>query len=304
VRISIVIATKNRLAVLSNTLSTLTKQTLGEHEVEVVVVDNGSTDGTLEWLEHCRAHFPMPLEVVSEATPGVSAARNAGVRRASHDHILFLNDDTAPADEWLVAGHAKEHLMAGGKEIAVLGRITYPPEQLTDPFMRWINDGAQFDYKRLDRGEPARAPHFYTAHISFPRAPFERANGMDERMRFGFEDAALGYRMEREGVPIHYHRELVAYHDHPIGLPAWRRRAMVMGRAGRHVNSLYPIDPPLAQPATTPYWRALETAARALALIPTDWSRLPSPLREHVYVILNQGFYTYGYRLAPKMGKP
>jgi GT2 family glycosyltransferase len=303
VRVSIVIPTKNRLAVLRNTVRALAEQTLGEHEAEIVVVDNGSTDGTLEWLEQCRARVPMPLEVLSEPVPGVSAARNAGVRRARHDHILFLNDDTAPADEWLVAGHAKAHQLAGGREIAVLGRITYPPEQLLNPFMKWINDGAQFDYKRLDRGEAPRAPHFYTAHISFPRDPFERADGMDGRMQFGFEDAALGYRMEQQGVPIHYQPELVVNHDHPIDLRAWSRRAATMGRAGWQVNALYPTDPPLAQPATTPYWRALEAAACALSVVPTDWSRLPAPMRERVFIILNQGFYARGYRLAIKTGK-
>jgi glycosyltransferase involved in cell wall biosynthesis len=303
-RFSIVIPTKNRHAVLRTTIGALAEQTLGEHEAEVLVVDNGSTDGTLEWLEQCRADFPMPLEVVSEPTPGVSAARNAGVRRARYDHILFLNDDTAPADQQLVTGHARAHLVADRKEIAVLGRVTYPPDQLADPFMRWINDGAQFDYGRLDSGEPPRASHFYTAHISFPRSPFERANGMDERMRFGFEDAALGHRMEQQGVALCYHPELVVNHDHPIDLSTWRRRAAVMGRAGWHVNVLYPTDPPLAQPATTLYWRALEAVARALAFIPTDWSRLPSPIRERAYVILNQGFYAHGYRLAVKTGKP
>jgi glycosyltransferase involved in cell wall biosynthesis len=304
VRVSIVIPTKNRLAVLRNTVKALAEQTLGEHEAEVVIVDNGSTDGTLEWLERCRVNFPMPLEVFSEPTPGVSAARNAGVTRARHDHILFLNDDTAPSDRWLVAGHARAHGMAGRTQIAVLGRVTYPPDQLIDPFMKWINDGAQFDYARLDSGEPPRACHFYTAHISFPRGPFEQAKGMDERLRFGFEDAALGHRMEQQGVPIRYHPGLVVHHDHPINLSTWRRRAAVMGRAGWHVNAIYPTDPPLAQPAATPYWRTLEAAAHVLASIPTDWSRLPSPIRERVYLILNQGFYARGYRLAAKTGKP
>lgn len=303
-RLSIVIPTKNRLTVLRNTVSVLAEQTLDEHEAELVIVDNGSTDGTLDWLEHCRTRFPMPFEVFSEPAPGVSAARNAGVRRARHDHILFLNDDTSPSDDRLVAGHAKAHERAEGKEIAVLGRVTYPVEQLVDPFMRWINDGAQFDYARLQRGELPRAPHFYTAHISFPRRPFERAHGMDERLRFGFEDAALGHRMGQQGVPIHYHPELIAHHDHPIDLRTWSKRAIVMGRAGWYVNAIYPTNPPLAQPATTLYWRALEIAAQALDVIPTDWSRLPSPLRESVYVILNQGFYTRGYRLASKTGKP
>jgi glycosyltransferase involved in cell wall biosynthesis len=300
VKISIVIPAKDRLDYLRNTVKALAAQDLGEHEAELVIVDNGSTDGTLEWLEGCRAGFPMPLKVVSEPAPGVSVARNAGVRQAGHDCILFLNDDTSPSDQWLVAGHARAHQMAGHTEIAVLGRITYPPDQLADPFMRWINDGAQFDYARLDSGEPPRACHFYTAHISFPRAAFERATGMDERLQFGFEDAALGHRMEQQGVQIHYHPELVVHHDHPIDLSSWRRRAAAMGRAGWHVNAMYPTNPPLAQPATTPYWRALEATAQALAVIPTDWSWLPSAVRERVYLILNQGFYAHGYRSESK----
>jgi GT2 family glycosyltransferase len=303
VKLSIVIPTKNRLPALRNTVEALTEQALGEHEAEVVIVDNGSTDGTLEWLEHSRSRFPMPFEVFSEPTPGVSAARNAGVRRARHDYILFLNDDTAPADRGLVAGHASAHRMADGMEIAVLGRITYPPDQLADPFMRWINDGAQFDYARLDGGEPPRACHFYTAHISFPRGPFERAKGMDERLRFGFEDAALGHRIAQQGVSIHYHPELVVHHDHPIDLTAWHRRVAFMGGAGWHINALYRTDPPLAQPAAAPYWRALQAAAQTFALIPTDWSWLPSPIRERVYAILNQGFYARGYRQAMKTAK-
>jgi len=303
-KFSIVIPTMNRLAVLRSTIGALAKQELDEHEAEVVVVDNGSTDGTVEWLEQRRGGFPVPLQVLSESTPGVSAARNAGVRHARYDHILFLNDDTAPTNERLVAGHAKAHQMANGDDIAVLGRITYPPDQLVDPFMRWINDGAQFDYGRLDGGYPPRATHFYTAHISFPRGPFERASGMDERIRFGFEDAVLGYRMEQQGVLIQYHPELVAHHDHPIDVSAWCRRATSMGGAGWQVNSLYPAEPPLAQPATTLYWRALEAAARALTFIPTDWSMLPSRLRNPAYLIINQGYYARGYRQATKINQP
>jgi glycosyltransferase involved in cell wall biosynthesis len=298
-RLSIVIPTRNRLSALRNTLGALAAQEIGEHEAEIVVVDNGSSDGTVEWLDDRRTDFPMPLQVVSEPTLGVSAARNAGVRQAQHDHILFLNDDTAPADHALVAGHARAHEIAANPPIAVLGRITYPPEQLTDPFMRWLNDGAQFDYGSLDRGVPPSAPHFFTAHISFPRAPFEHAGGMDERLLFGYDDAALGHRMAQQEVSIRYHPDLVVYHDHPMDISTWRRKATANGRAGRHINALYPVSPPLARdiPAT-PYWRAVEIAARVLALGPAGWAWLPQGLRERVYLAVNGGAYARGYRLG------
>jgi GT2 family glycosyltransferase len=300
--ISVVIPTKNRLPALQATVDALTGQDLESHRAEIIVVDNGSTDDTVQWLAEAGGRSPMEIKIVEEPSPGVSAARNAGVRHAQFDLILFLNNDTTPADSRLLARHIATHARTAGKEVAALGRITYPPEDMADPFMRWLNDGAQFDYAHLDNGESPRAPHFFTAHISFPRAAYLRAGGMDERLRFGFEDAALGHRMQLQGVPIHYHPELVVYHHHQIDVPEWRRRVESDGRAGWDVNRLYPIDPPLAQPATSLYWRTLATVERVLGPLPTNWSRVPSPVREWVYSIVHFGCYARGYLKARREG--
>jgi glycosyltransferase involved in cell wall biosynthesis len=296
--ISVVIPTKNRIDALQATVDTLEKQDLDGHRAEIIVVDNGSTDGTTQWLNEAHDRLPITLKTVAEPRPGVSAARNTGVRHAQFDLILFLNDDTSPASTDLLAGHIAAHAYADGKEIAVLGRITYPPEDMTDPFMRWLNDDAQFDFARLDGGESPRAPHFFTAHISFPRAAYARADGMDERLQFGFEDAALGHRMELQGVPIRYHPELVVHHNHHINVSEWPRRGRSMGRAGWHINHLYPINPPLAQPATTPYWGILSAASRVLSRFSSCWSWLPHPPREWIYSVVHLGSYARGYREA------
>jgi GT2 family glycosyltransferase len=301
--ISVVIPTKNRLPALQATVDAVAGQDLDGHQAEIIVVDNGSTDDTMQWLAETGRRSPVEIKTVEEPSPGVSAARNAGVRHAQFDLILFLNNDTTPVDSHLLAQHIATHARAAGKEIAALGRITYPPEDMADPFMRWLNDGAQFDYAHLDNGESPRAPHFFTAHISFPRAAYLRASGMDERLQFGFEDAALGHRMELQGVPIHYHPELVVYHHHRINVPEWHRRVESDGRAGWDVNRLYPIDPPLAQPATSLYWKTLAVAERVLALFPTNWSWLPNPFREWVYSVVHFGSYARGYLKARRLSK-
>jgi glycosyltransferase involved in cell wall biosynthesis len=301
--ISVVIPTKNRIDALRATIDALARQDLEGHQAEIIVVDNGSTDGTTQWLGEVSNHLPIAIKTMVEPHPGVSAARNAGVRQAQFDLILFLNDDTTPVSTHLLAEHIASHAYTDGKEIAVLGRITYPPEDMADPFMRWLNDDAQFDYARLDGGESPRAPHFFTAHISFPRAAYARADGMDERLQFGFEDAALGHRMELQGVPIRYHPKLIEHHHHQINISEWHRRGRAMGRAGWHINYIYPINPPLAQPATTLYWGTLSAASYVLSLFSSNWSWLPHPPREWVYSIMHLGSYARGYREARRASR-
>jgi glycosyltransferase involved in cell wall biosynthesis len=301
--ISVVIPTKDRIEALRATIDALAAQDTGGHEAEIIVVDNGSTDGTAQWLSEMSGRLPITLKAVAEHRPGVSAARNTGVSHARFDLVLFLNDDTTPTDTHLLDRHVAAHADAGGEEIAVLGRITYPPHDMADPFMRWLNDDAQFDYARLDSGEPPRACHFFTAHISFPRTAYLRAGGMDERLQFGFEDAALGHRMELQSVPIHYHPELIVHHYHPITVAEWHMRGRADGKAGWHVNRIYPLNPPLAQSADTTYWGALAIASRLLARFPTNWAWVPNPLREWVYSIVHLGSYARGYRESARASR-
>jgi GT2 family glycosyltransferase len=295
--VSVVVPTKDRIDVLRKTVGALAAQDLDGFEAELLVVDNGSTDDTVEWLREAANDLPVPLRVLIEPAPGVSAARNTAVREARHETILFLNDDTVPRDAGLLAGHITAHRQAG-REIAVLGRISYRPKELANPLLLWLNDHGQFAYRQLEAGESPGVNHFYTAHISFPRRSFLAAGGMDERLGFGFEDAALGRRLAAEGVGIEYHRELLVHHLHPMAVADLRRRGMEMGKAGRRVNDLYPSEALLADRATTPFWTLAMIGERALATLPGELKRLPSPLREWCYSVIYLGSYARGYRTA------
>lgn len=293
---TVLLPTRDRLPALKETLHRLGGQDCAGLDAEIVVVDNGSTDGTPEGVKAVAAGHPLPLHLLRSPGGGVSRARNVGVAEARGRIILSLNDDTAPADSNLIAGHWKTHQAT--TNLALLGRITYPPEQLTDPFHRFLNDDAQFAYGKLKAGLESDPRYFWTAHMSFERERYLAAGGMDERLPFGFEDIELGARMLRSGVRLRYEPRLVTVHDHPMDLRSWRRRQIKMGAAGATVNRLQPTEPRLAQPATGWYWLALDLAASALAPLPVPWHRLPSAVRRRAYIILNQGAYARGYRRA------
>ncbi|MEA2124121.1 MAG: hypothetical protein QOI80_903 [Solirubrobacteraceae bacterium] len=295
-KLSVVIPTgDDRRAQLEGTLERLAAQR--DAAFDVLVVDNGATGAASAFVASLAPGYPVPLRSCVEPRAGVSAARNRGVREAAHEAVLFLNDDTAPGSDRLVAGHAGA-LAERGPGTAVMGRIRYSDALLTDPFMRFLDGHAQFTYEELTDGPVERPGRVYTAHLSLRRADFERSGGFDERLVFGFEDAEFAHRLLGSGCAVDYRSDLLTVHDHPMTLRRWARRAERMGEAGRLVNQLSDARPPLAQVPAGPYWSALAAGARLIERVPAPYQRLPPRLRRAVYIVLNQGAYTRGYRRA------
>ena len=93
-RLSVVIPTYNRVERLTKVLSALAKQTVARCEFEVIVVSDGSTDGTDEYLEN--VDLPYRLVYSRQPNTGPSAARNHGTRLATGEIVLFIDDDVLP----------------------------------------------------------------------------------------------------------------------------------------------------------------------------------------------------------------
>jgi GT2 family glycosyltransferase len=94
--ISVVIPSWNGRHLLEDCLRSLSRQT--DAEFETIVIDNGSTDGTAEWL---ASSYPSVRHVRRETNSGFSAAVNAGIRASSSELIVLLNNDTEVAPDWL-----------------------------------------------------------------------------------------------------------------------------------------------------------------------------------------------------------
>jgi glycosyltransferase involved in cell wall biosynthesis len=181
-RLSVVIATKDRAAFLARALDSLGLQREAP-PFEVVVVDNGSSDGTRELVLARHASGPLDVTYVSVPKPNRGAARNAGIAAARGAIVVFVDDDV-----WLPEGFLAAHDAAHGGifPVAASGPILNVPSYDARPKPSWINYSGAF---------------FCTCNVSVPRASLQAVGGFDERFElYGWEDTELGLRLRRFDV--------------------------------------------------------------------------------------------------------
>src|SRR5438067_1333131 len=100
-KLSIAICTWNRATLLEQTLASIASATVPTAAWEVIVVNNNCTDETEAVLE--RFLSLLPLKRVFEGAPGLSNARNAAIKAASGDYLIWTDDDVLVGTDWLVA---------------------------------------------------------------------------------------------------------------------------------------------------------------------------------------------------------
>ncbi len=241
-RLSIVIPTVGRPQLLRRVLDHLERQTADPEAFEVLVVADAN-EADAGALEEAAANRPFHVRRLSASRPGASAARNTGWRAALAPIVLFLDDDILP-EAPLVAEHLDWHERERGDEVGVLGHVRWSDELRVTPFMRWLEDGIQFDFASID-GTDAGWTRFYTANVSVKRALLERAGGFDEEnLPFGYEDLDLALRMHQHGFRLLYNRAASAEHLHPMDLEFWKRRVARIAVSERRFVALHPEFPP------------------------------------------------------------
>lgn len=293
VDLSVVIPTRDRRPTLLATIERLDAQRLDGLAAELVVVDNGSSDGTPQAVE-ARSGV-LPLRLLHEPRPGPAAARNRGVEAARAPLVLFLGDDMAPADDDLLAGHVRRHAGRPRAGLGILGRVMWRPDLPVTPFMFWLEHGGpQFDFFRMQPGPVSPATHLITAHVSLERQVLLDAGGFDERFPYAaVEDAELGLRLDRRGVVLDYVPELLVLHDHFTSLDAAVARMVKVGESARILHEIHPDEAATAFVRPRGRWRLYPAAARAARALLL--ARPPAPLRERAWVVLMLDAYARGY---------
>src|SRR5439155_7278730 len=106
-KVSVVIPTKNRSALLAEAIERIECQSVPREQYEVIVIDNDSTDDTRSVLEEKARTYPN-LRFGFQEKPGAAATRNAGLRLAKGEIILFIDDDVQ-AERLLIQAHLDFH---------------------------------------------------------------------------------------------------------------------------------------------------------------------------------------------------
>jgi GT2 family glycosyltransferase len=228
-RLTVVIPTCNRGDLLGQTVRKLLHdQTAAAGEYEIVVVDDGSTDDTPRVMSDLGAPESR-VRYVRQENKGPGAARNAGVREAKGDIILFTGDDCIP-DSRLIEEHLKARERYG--DVAVAGHVAWHPDLELTPLMLFLDQGAQFGFTQIEDPENVTFWTFYTANCSLHRHWVEDVGGFDESFRYAaYEDIEVAYRMSQRGLRIAYHRLALTYHHHAPTLEGHVTRMRLCGRA-------------------------------------------------------------------------
>lgn len=188
-----------------------------QDQLEIVVVDNDSGDGSYEKLSK---ELPDCVVLQSGANLGFAGGCNFGVKHSTGDIVAFLNNDARPHREWVRA--AVEAIQSDSSIGCVAskvldwegGKIDYVDGSLT-----WFGMGYKREAEREDNGEwetPKNVLFPTGAAMFVPRSLYEQLNGFDERYFMFYEDVDFGWRVNLAGYNVRYVPTSIAYHRHHV----------------------------------------------------------------------------------------
>jgi len=212
--ISVIVVTWNSAAYLSRCLECLAAQTL--KDFEVVIVDNGSTDGCLDGMEDLCSVLRLRVERLNE-NKGFAAANNLGARVARGQWLALLNSDAFPEPDWLAellraAEKSPEFSCFASRQIQAdapslldgAGDTIHISGLAWRRFAGW--PAARFGLDAEEVFSPCAAAAFYS------RQAFLQVGGFDEDFFSYHEDVDLGFRLRLQGFRCLYVPDAVVYH--------------------------------------------------------------------------------------------
>ncbi len=236
-RFSIVIPTYQRRDIVVRMVAALDRQL--HSDFEVVVVADGSTDGTAAALRKLRVRFP--LTVLEQSNQGAAAARNAGASASRGELLVFLDDDME-ADPKMLTEHDRSH--REGADL-VLGHLAVhrdsPPTLLGSEVASW----SERRRERLSRpGVEVPLAHLLTGQMSISRIAFQQIGGFDTSFTrnglFGGEDLDFGYRVRKAGLHVVFNPAAVSYQLYDVDPALYTRRSREAGRAAAELRAKHP----------------------------------------------------------------
>ena len=274
--ISVILPTFNRMKVLELVLTSLERQTASKKKFEVIVSDDGSSDGTQDFLRQyakitaCRFQF-----VLAEKNNGPAKARNLALYQAKGTIIIIIGDDIEVNEEF-VQQHLDWHTTHNAIGDAVLGYVTWPESIKPNNFMRWLETGGRyffFPYADFQSGHTVDCQNFYTCNISIKRSLLYSTNLFDESFPYAsHEDIELGERLRLEGMTLYYEQSIQGYHHHFLHIEGIAKRVYLMGYSA-HIYWQKVAD------RSSQSKKSLRFLLRHLFLLPGIWSLLVQLLK-------------------------
>ncbi|HPQ70314.1 MAG TPA: glycosyltransferase [bacterium] len=244
-RVTVAIIAYNEARNLPDTLTSLAAQTYPRERFEILVVDNGSNDGTRalvrEWMRRLDN-----LRLAVEPTPGIAPARNTALRETKTELIVFTDADVICPPTWLqtlVEGfdrHRERDLRTvavGGGNVPVAAGSRFLAALGVTLNSFWGSHGSA---QGMLHEEDRIVEHIPTLNICYDRLAVLAAGGFDNAFRMVSEDPELNHRLTRLGYRIVFLAGAQVEHKMRPDLRSWFRNVYVYGRGRTQIIKKHP----------------------------------------------------------------
>jgi glycosyltransferase involved in cell wall biosynthesis len=207
IEISIIIPVRNQKQMLSIALTSLRNQIKGPRNFEIVICDDGSTDGTAEMIRQLR--FPIFFKYLYNNPPlGRSANRNLGAEKSSGGRLIFFDGDMIPDSGYINA------ILSDIDPLTVkVGEVKPPTHEKYGPLEKYLYSRGRHNLS--DKTQPLPGRLFTSNNFSIDRQLFLRSGGFDTKfIGWGGEDIDYGLRLVALGATIFNEPAAITYHHH------------------------------------------------------------------------------------------
>jgi len=287
--ISVIIPTYNRKDILKKTLESLFKQTYPKDAYDIIVVIDGSTDGTETMIKSLIP--PCELRYFKQEHHGMPVAINVGIRNARGELILLTDDDII-ADPHLLQEHTAYHLESNGT--AVLGYVPLSPEIKRTPLINYINHWIEHNFKQREKpGYTLSFRDFHGGNASVQKKYLLEVGGFDEDFTtYGCPDLELGYRLQKQGLTFKYNPYAIGYHYIVRNFESWCKYWYLEGRADVLFYQKHPEAKP--QLRLSMYFNCPFFARMVRELLLKSTKKIDFPIQLLHQII--RGFEFFGYQ--------
>jgi glycosyltransferase involved in cell wall biosynthesis len=285
-RFSVIVPTFQRRETVLRTVAVLEKQS--ERDFEVIVVDDGSSDGTAAALRELRVFFP--LTVLEQPNRGAATARNAGAEASSGELLVFIDDDMR-ADPALLAEHDRSH--REGADM-VMGDLPLDPASPRNLLSWGVGSWAAERRERLTApGAEIGVGDLLTGQMSISGEAFQALGGLDPTFTrdglFGGEDLDFGHRVITAGYEVVFNPAAISYQYYDVDPAKYLRRARETGRSDRELVAKHPEL--VGAMAASPSFKT-RRSRRLLTPFVLAPSACAAPLRAAVTLLVRSGLNT------------
>lgn len=243
--VTVAVLTYNEEQNIPDILGSLEAQTYPPERFEVLVVDNGSTDATLDAIRPYAERMGN-VRVIQNPVRGIAPGRNVAVDHATFDFVAFTDADVILSPTWLATlADGFSRLRERGEPVAAVGGGNVPVKD-GGPFLDaagiTLNSfwGSHGSTQGMLFEKEQSVPHIPTLNILYDREILKKLGGFDEDFRMVCEDPELNHRLTGAGYKIFFLPDATVQHKMRPSLRSWLKNVFTYGRGRTQLIRKHP----------------------------------------------------------------